>query len=492
MRKLLASVATCGFIVLLVSVGAAQSLPRLATHPCTITKRKVPALCGTFRVYENRATQSGRTIALGFILLLAQHRSGHVIYFNPGGPGAPATEFADAIADGQILPPLWTLRNRYDILLLDNRGMGESHALDCSSIYSAANPAPYFLQLWPSDALRKCRARVSQTSDLSAYTTDNAADDLNDLRAALGYRRIVLATGSYGTYFSLVYMRRHPQTVESAVLDGVAPPHLLILPLEDAYGAQLAMDDVIAECASDRVCHRQAPLLAEHFAALVRRFDRGPISIAVRNPATHRLQAVRLSLEVFADRLRQMLYDEQGAAYVPYVIEQAYRGNYLPAGAMVNLTTLGFAQELDTGANLSYACAEQLPFITEVAVARTSANSFQGDTRVRAEQEACRIWNVRPVPESENAVVRSDLPVLMISGTNDPTSPAIYARRELRYLRNARIVLQRGAGHGETTQCTDRLIVEFVLGRSARHLATTACAGSFHRPPFVFSPIPQS
>lgn len=474
------------------SYGAAKSLPRLEMHPCIEGKTRVPALCGTFRVNEDRAANTGRTIRLGFISLLARHRSDRMIYFNPGGPGAPATDYAGGIADEQFLPSLGTLRNRYDILFLDNRGMGESHSLDCSSIYSAANPAPYFFQLWPSAALRACRARDARASNLSAYTTDGAADDLNDLRAALGYGKIVLAGGSYGTYFSLVYMRRHPQTVESAVLDGVAPPHLLTLPLEDAYGSQLAMNDVVTECESDSVCHVHYPSLGQHFATLVHRFDHGPITITIRNMTTHRPQPVRLSLEVFADRLRQTLYDEESAAYVPYIIEQAYRGNYLPVGEMVNLITIGFAQGLDTGANLSYACAEQLPFITEAAVARTSANSFQGDTRVRAEQQACKIWNVRPVPASEDAIVRSNLPVLMISGTNDPTSPAIYAQQELQYLPNARIVLQRGAGHGATTPCSEHLIVEFVLGRSAKHLATTSCAGSFHRPPFVFKPLPQN
>jgi pimeloyl-ACP methyl ester carboxylesterase len=492
MKRVLASLVAVTFLLPAWSNTAKATVPRLVTHPCIEGKSKVRALCGSFRVYENRAARTGRTIELGFILLLAQHRSGRTIYFNPGGPGAPATEYAGFIADGQILPALRTLRDRYDILLLDNRGMGESHPLDCSSIYAEKDPGPYFLQLWPSAALRACRARDARTTDLSAYTTDYAADDLNDLREALGYRKIVLATGSYGTYFSLVYMRRYPQTVESAVLDGVAPPHLLIVPLEDAYGAQLAMNDVIAECAADRLCHRRAPLLAEHFAAVVHRFDHGPITVTIRNVATHRLQRVQLSLEVFADRLRQVLYDEEGAAYVPFIIEQAYRGNYLPVGSMVNLITLGFAQELDIGANLSYACAEQLPFISEAAVVRTSANSFQGDTRVRAEQEACRIWNVQSVPASEDAVVRSSLPVLMVSGTNDPTSPAIYAQQELPYLPNARIILQRGAGHGATTACTDRLIVEFVLDRSARHLAAGSCAGSFHRPPFVFSPIPEN
>ena len=478
--------ALAGLASLLFAYGVARPMaPALATHPCVEGKSRTPAICGTFRVYENPAAHAGRTIELGFILLKAEHPGGRVIYFNPGGPGGLTTIYAGVFADGQAFRPIWVLRSRYDILLLDNRGMGLSHSLDCNSIYDARDPAPDFLQLWPAAALRACRARDAKTSDLSDYTTDNAVDDLNDLRAALGYRKIVLVGGSYGTYFSLVYIRRHPRSVESAVLDGVAPPHLLILPLEDAYGAQLAMNDVISECAHDSVCHAHFPDLAAHFAALVRRFDRGPLTIAIRNSSTHELQRVRLSLEVFADRLRQMLYDEGSAAYVPIIIEDAYRGNYVPLGGMVEAVTLSFPPILDTGANLSYACAEQLPFITQAMVVRTSANSFQGDTRVRAEQEACRIWNVRPVPASENAIVRTTLPILMISGTNDPTSPAIYAQEELRYLPDARLIVQRGEGHGATTPCTDNLIVQFVLDGSAKNLPTSACAGSFHRPPFV-------
>jgi pimeloyl-ACP methyl ester carboxylesterase len=487
-RHLPAAAAALGLALLLFGYSEAQPLaPALVTRPCTEGRSKVAAICGTFRVYENRNSRAGRTIELGFVLLKAEHPSGRVIYLNPGGPGGLTAIYAGAIADGQFLRPLWVLRSRYDILLLDNRGMGESAPLDCNGIYDPAHPNAYFMQLWPSAALRACRAREARTHDLSDYTTDNAVDDLNDLRAALGYRKIVLLGGSYGTYFSLVYMRRHPRTVESAVLDGVAPPHLLTVPLEDAYGAQLAMDDVIRECADDAACHHRFPHLRAHFAAVLRRFDGGPIAIAVRNPVTHRLQRVRLSRQVFDDRLRQLLYDESDAAYVPLIIDDAYRGNYRPLGAMVSAVTLSFVQILDTGANLSYACAEQLPFITSATIEHTSANSFQGDTRVRAELEACRIWNVRPVPASENRIVRSRLPVLMVSGTNDPTSPAIYAQEELPYLPNARLILQRGEGHGATTPCTDRLIVQFVLDGSARNLPTSSCAGSFHRPPFVLN-----
>ncbi|HTU71588.1 MAG TPA: hypothetical protein VMF11_14895 [Candidatus Baltobacteraceae bacterium] len=69
----------------------------LHAKPCSEGRTHVPALCGTFGVYENRATQSGRVIPIAFVLLKARHPSGHVIYWNPGGPGAPAIPAAPAM-----------------------------------------------------------------------------------------------------------------------------------------------------------------------------------------------------------------------------------------------------------------------------------------------------------------------------------------------------------------------------------------------------------
>ncbi len=116
-----------------------------------------------------------------------------------------------------------------------------------------------------------------------------AVDDLDELRAALGYSRLVLNGGSYGTTFFLDYARRHPSSVESLVLIGVAPPHFIIIPLQDAQGAQLSIDRLIAECKSDAECNRNFPSLRTHFEALARRFDKGDISVAAarRDDRTH-------------------------------------------------------------------------------------------------------------------------------------------------------------------------------------------------------------
>jgi pimeloyl-ACP methyl ester carboxylesterase len=452
---------------------------------CTIGQQNYPARCGAFTVHEDRNSSSGRTIALPIVVLPAKHPTRSAIFWNPGGPGASAVALAPFIAAGLFAKELTELRERYDIVFVDNRGIG-GRSQHCE-LSPPDHPEYYFLQIWPDGLLRTCRQRLAAGADLSLYTSSMAADDLEDIRDALGYLKVVLDSDSYGTLFYLAYMRQHPEHVESAILDGVAPPGLLIVPLEDAAGAQLAMDQLFAACANDADCAARFPDLAEHFTNLVHRFDPGPLSVNIHNPMTQRPQVVPLSKEVFAERLRQTLYVSAAAAYVPYIVERAYLQDYLPLGQMIDATTRGLASVVEIGANLSVTCAEDIPFITEDQVRRTSAGTFEGDLRVRAQQRACGIWSVRSVTAAFNVPVRSKAPILMISGSDDPTTPPKYAALALAYMPNARRVLVQGAAHVTETPCTDRLKVEFVLARSARGLNVSSCTGAFHRPPFATS-----
>jgi len=467
---------------------AATSSPQLGLNlaKCTVGSKKVSARCGTFTVYEDRAAASGRTVAIPIVVIPAEHPMHRAIFWNPGGPGGGAVDDAGDIADGSEAKELMNLHEHYDIVLANNRGVGGANAQQCD-LSPPAHPEYYFLQMWPDALLKACHERLAANANLSLYSSSISADDLDDMRAALGYPKIVLDGGSYGTYFFLVYMRQHPAHVESAILHGVAPPAFLKIPLEDAAGAELAMEQLIAACQQDSQCEAHFPKFKEHFAAVAHRFDAGPVKVRIENEATKQPEDVSLSKEVFADRLRQALYTAEPAAYVPFIIERAYLGDYVPLGHMIEAVTQGLASGLDLGLNLSVTCAEDIPFITEDAVRRTSADSFEGDARVRAQQRACKIWNVQPVPASFNQPVRSSAPVLMISGTNDPATPPNYATRELRYLPNGKQILVKGASHGDDTACIDRLEVEFVLAGSVRHLNATSCTVSFHRPPFVTS-----
>jgi pimeloyl-ACP methyl ester carboxylesterase len=470
------------FAILLATTIATN--PALETAPCRVGETHAAAICGTLRVFEDRAAQKGRTIAIHFIDIQAKHSEHRAIVFNPGGPGASATALAEGFADATS-GAVASLRDSYDVLLVDNRGTGESAPQQCD--FSPANrPELYFRQIWPDELVRSCRDRLASTANLSLYTTSVAADDLDDIRAALGYPKLVLYGGSYGTQFYLDYARRHPDRVESLILGGVAPPHFYILPLPMARGAQTALDDLANACRRARTCATHFPAFAEHFAAVAHRFDAGPVSIVIHDPVTRRSETVQLTKEVFAETIRHEMYFPGGAAYIPVTIERAYSGDFAPLADMVRQMDLLFANILDYGLNLSVSCAEDLPFVTEADLAAYSARTFEGDSRVRAQQRACTLWNVAPAPASYHDPVRSDAPVLMISGSDDPASPPEYGREALTYLPNGRQMLVPGASHdSDLPPCVDATIVAFVRAHSAAGLDLDHCAATYERPAFV-------
>jgi pimeloyl-ACP methyl ester carboxylesterase len=474
-----------GTLVLLATAGAAASATpsALKEAPCRIGQSKSAAICGTFTVYENRAAHAGRTIALRFIVIKAAHPSHQAITFNPGGPGVSATASAADFADATT-GSYFALRDRYDMLLVDNRGTGDSAPQQCNFV-PAAHPELYFRQAWPDSLVRSCRIRLAAHANLSLYSTGAAADDLDDLRAALGYPKLVLYGGSYGTMFYLAYARQHPDRVESIVLEGVAPPHFYIIPLPMARGAQTAIDGLEAACRSDRTCSSHFPRFAQHFAALARRFDSGPVAMTVQNTVTHKPQRVELSQEQFAETLRHAMYFPGQAAYIPVTVERAYHGNYTALAELVDQMAQFFANIQANGLNLSVSCAEDIPFITERDVAQSSTGTFEAAARVRAQQRACRLWNVAPVSAAFQQPVRSSAPILMISGSDDPATPPQYGRQALRYLPNARQMIVPGASHdSDFPPCVDAIIVAFVRARSAAGLNLNRCAAKYQRPSF--------
>jgi pimeloyl-ACP methyl ester carboxylesterase len=470
---------------MLMPAGAVSGAPAaLGLHmkPCTQGKTKLPALCGTFGVYENRAAQSGRIVAINFVVVKAAHPTNRAMAIIAGGPGESATPYAAYVADGnfrQVTP----LLDRYNIVLMDDRGMGGSNGLPCS-LTPASDPASYFRDLFPSDLVSACRTKFAAANDLADYNTNYATDDLNDLRAALGYPKLVLDGGSYGTFFSLIYMRRHPQSVESAVLDGVDPPGFQPLPGEP-MGVQRALDDLIAKCKRDTVCNAHFPTFGAQFSALIARLNTGPIPVALVVKKGAAPVTVQLSKAVFVDRLRQTLYDPGAAAAVPFVIDHASHGDTAPLATLINVVAVGLDEDITTGAWLSYTCAEGIPFLDPSAVSYAAAHSFASDLRIEAQRAACAIWNVPAMPASFNEPVRSDAPVLIISGSDDPATPPRYAASAAKYLPNARIVLVQGAGHATETTCVDKLFGQFVRAQSAKGLDVHGCSSAFTVPTFI-------
>src|SRR5262249_24869431 len=145
-------------------------------------------------------------------------------------------------------------------------------------------------------------------ADLAWYATPPAMDDLDDVRAALGYDRINLWGGSYGTRAALVYLRQHGEHVRSAVLSGVAPPGL---PFMRTFGpqGQAVLDALQADCAADARCRRTLPNGHKTIERIMTRLRDSPARVEITDPRDGSRTTLALTDELFANHLRLALYD---------------------------------------------------------------------------------------------------------------------------------------------------------------------------------------
>ncbi len=482
----LAVIITVGVLAVLQDLNARQQSSEQSTarvlKPCQVSGIEGSAKCGTYEVYENRATKKGRKISLNFLVLPATgaSRQPDPFIYIPGGPGSSATEDAPGIAR-----EFGRIREQRDLLFIDQRGTGGSNPLNCD-FFNPADPQSYFGYFFPLDDVRRCRQKLEPKADLTLYTTSVAMDDFDEVRAALGYSRLNIFGASYGTRASLVYLRRHSESVRTVTLHGVSPTDHY-MPSDFPRQTERALQGVIAECAADEACHRAFPNLQAETREVLARLLKGPVEVAVRSSATGgpgsqvSRTTVKLSRDLAAEAIRYVLYNSGAAPQVPWLLHQASQGNFVPLAE----SALRFRRNIvATGSNgmyLSITCAEDLPWIKPGEGERLAMNTFLGDYRLRQQRDACALWPRAHIEPSYGEPVRSSLPVLIFTGQWDPVTPPSNGERVLRYLTNSlHVVVPRG-GHGfgglESLDCIERLHTEFVKTGSVKGLDTSCVKG---------------
>jgi pimeloyl-ACP methyl ester carboxylesterase len=458
-----------------------DSPPRPFLSQCQAPELKSKAWCGRYEVFEDRVSKRGRKIALNMVILpaLAEKPAPDPVFFFAGGPGQSAASLAGYLGEGFLAK----IRQERDIVFIDQRGTGESNPLTCNLFADDNDLRAYFEDMFPVKEVRACRERLEKVADLKQYTTSIAIEDLDDVRRALGYQKINLYGGSYGTTVALAYLRRYEEHVRSAVLAGVAPTDLK-LPLPFAKGAQYALTHLIDDCAADSTCRAAFPNLREEFQSVLDRLLKGPVSVELINPLTEMPQLVRLGRGVFAERLRMMLYDRAPASLIPLLIHMAYQGDFRPFVLAALPQARGIYQSLSLGMYFSVTCSESIPFITEEDVKKETTGTFLGAYRVGVHQSACREWPRATVPRNFTSPVKSDAPVLMLSGEVDPASPHWLGEEVARHLPNSLQVTIPYGGHGYFSECISSITAEFISKGTVRGLNTTCLKGT-RRPPFV-------
>lgn len=465
---------------------AAPALPTAAKpvqslQPCKVPgeKGQIDALCGVHEVWENRAAKSGRKIGLKIVVLpaLSATPKPDPIFLLAGGPGQAATTTVADSADN-------SLRKDHDLVFVDQRGTGEPNPLSCELGGREDDLQSYLGEMFPVAAVRECRERLAKTHDLTLYTTDLGMDDLDEVRAWLGYGRIDVWGGSYGTRAAQVYLRRHPQSVRSVILEGAVPMDEA-LPITHAAAGQRSLDLVMGWCEKDAACHGRFPAFRQEFQTVMDRLRREPVAVEVRHPETGKPVRVKLAWNVAADGVRWALYSPGPSARLPLMIHQAASGDFGPlAQASVNSRFGVVHGGITMGLFFSVTCAEDIPFIDPAQVPARTAHSFLGDYRVAQQTAACAVWPRARIEPGHREAVHTDVPVLVLNGERDPVTPPDFGPRVTRAMTRAVRIVVPWSSHNIDSPCIDRIQADFIEKGSGDGL-DTSCVSRIQMPPFV-------
>jgi pimeloyl-ACP methyl ester carboxylesterase len=442
------------------------------------------ALCGKYEVFENRATKTGRKIALNIVMLPALDAKPvpDAIFYFAGGPGGAASMYAGA-------PFMMGLRQHRDVVMVDQRGTGESNPLQCNVYGDPNNMSGFFGETFPEATLRACRTELEKIADLRLYTTPIAMADLDEVREAMGYDRINVNGGSYGSTAALAYLRLYPQHVRAAGVSGVAPvDYKMGMPF--AKGVEHALDRLFSDCAADAGCNAAYPKVRQEFAEVVERLAKAPATFEATNPFTGQKQQIMMTREAFMEHVRATLYFPEVMNYMPYLIHDMAGGNYASFASVTYQVFRQLEGQIARGMHLSVVCSESVPTFNEDEIKRETAGTFYGEARIRAYQRACGLWQHGDIPASFRDTRKLDVPVLMISGDFDPVTPPFVGASALaQYTQGKQVIVHNGTH--SSYECTERLMAEFI-DRGTWQGLDTSCVDQVQRLPFFVPPAPPA
>lgn len=413
--------------------------------------------CGVFRVWEDRTARAGNTVDIHFVILEAtdaEARTDDPLIFFTGGPGAATTP---SVASLSGTPG--DLRRARDVLLVDLRGIGGSTGgLTCDVPYPGGLPSR-FGSIFATDHLAACRDSLSRRADPRLYTTPLSVDDVEELRRWLGYGQVNLVGGSYGSRVVQVYLRRHPDAVRTAVMNGVTP---VSRPgyVRTSPNLQDALERVLRECGEQPACADAYPDLEGQLDRAFARFADGPVPVEV-NGDTVPFHAADLGYA-----LRGLLYGR--SAEVPYRIAQAGRGELeeLAVYYLERTSWVSSGDDTAAGNHLSVICAEDIRPVPDEDVRRAAAGTFLRGHVITSYRAACDVWPEAELSPDFFEPVRSDVPTLLISGGRDPVTPPEGAEVVGRGLSNHLHVVVPNGGHGPMNSCLLEQITRLVKAGS--------------------------
>jgi pimeloyl-ACP methyl ester carboxylesterase len=423
----------------------AGARPRLADpHPC---KDQPGFTCATLRVPLDHRGRIPGTLDLQVATADNADAPKGVLLFLTGGPGQPGVPFAGRIA-AQRLPEV---ARDYRFVLLDQRGTGEFGAIDCprlqaevgSSDIAAPTPA----------AIEECSGILGDRRGL--YSTEQTIADYEALRRALGVGTMVLDGVSYGSFTAARYAATYPSHVRKVVLDSVLPHvdpqaddglyfvglHAQARVLRDACATAPACASDPAEDLAWVVRHRTAADGVKIFDAIVSYEFLDP---TYRDPNPPGLPPGH------GDLIGALRAARQGdPARLDTIIADMRPGGDPVTSYSSGLHIDAFCSDAVFPWGRSDAPLRTRQARLDAALRRTDPRRVWPYTRAVSAgsgfTQECLRWRSRPAVEPPARL--PDVPILLLNGDHDLSTPLEWAYEEARHAPNGKVVVVKGASH---------------------------------------------
>ena len=467
---------------------AAEFLPcaKSATFSCasvTVPLDRTGALSGTISLSAERRL-AGATPSRSAVVALA------------GGPGQAVLPLADFIAQA-VAPALGTR----DLLLFDQRGTGASDPLSCHALAEAGAQATSS----PGELVSRCARELGPAR--GDFTTQESVADIEALRQAGGYEKLVLFGTSYGTKVALEYAERYPQHTEALVLDSTETPEG---PEAFRVSTFQAMSPALREICSRHACDGVSANPVGDLARLVARLAQRPLSGHAYDGRGHAVK-VSVTREDLYSLLLAGDLDPALRAEVPAAVHAALAHD---AGPLLRLQALGGvgggkeeSGDVDLTLFVATSCEEtpfpwgrSAPAATRVVEAEAALNALPSSDFYPFDPEAglldqtiplCLSWPdaaAAPAPPS----TLPNVPTLIFSGGQDLRTPTANARSVAARIPDAQVLVVPYTGHSvlgsDVTSCTQSALAAFFAG-----VPVSPCgAASNHFPPVPVPPLALS
>tara|TARA_R110002051_G_scaffold63132_5_gene114970 strand:- start:95845 stop:97674 length:1830 start_codon:yes stop_codon:yes gene_type:complete len=420
---------------------------QLTSQTKTITSENNQTLIvesGMFYVPENREIDYGRTIAIAYYRIKSKSKNPATpIFYLAGGPGK---SYINILHYEGLFNEVSFYSSFADVIIFDQRGVGNSiPSLECE----ANAVIPLNETLSRSNIQNVLSITLSECSnfwkdkgvDISAYTTDESASDINDLRKAFKYEKIILVGGSYGSHLGLHTLRKFPNAIERAMFHGIeGPDHTWDLP-----SGNLNVLRRIAEKVENNQYYKGKIPKGGLISALEQ-----IISEVEKKPKEVTLIVDNQKIKVLVDKMavQAVIMESAGKRNSPLdwpnFILDMYNGDFtLPAKVALNRHSVSAPNLMGIAMDFASGVSDE----RRLKIENDTASQILGDINILYTLGE-GFWNEKKLENSFRKNVVSTIPILLVHGTWDTSTPIENAYDVLSTLKSGHLIEVIEGTHG--------------------------------------------